>query len=78
MSIWKLIDTIVLAKHMVRFAAWPGGNRTLSIYVGNKQHLYNGSFEEIEVAVLKDFGHLLSTPKPSLPKLPPLPGLPKL
>jgi hypothetical protein len=74
-DLYRAIDKAIELKHMVRFAAWPGGARSLGIYIDEDQYLYDGTIEEIESAVRKDLPHLL-TPKPS--KLPPLPGLPRL
>lgn len=75
-NLYKLIDKLIEMKYMVRFAAWPGGARSLAVYASpeqSEQYLYEGTLEEIERNVFKDFGHFLN-PAPTVRSIPLPPG----
>lgn len=73
-DLYSVLDKVIERKWMVRFAAWPGGHRHIAIYDSekqSKQHLYEAeSMEELEVAVLKDWKHLLTRVPPGFPRPP--------
>ena len=82
-DLWTIIEELKNRKHMVRMALFPGGNLNLAVYDSEKQmmqYMYDHySFEELEAAVKKDWGHLIISARPlETPKTLPRPaGFPK-
>lgn len=86
-DLWRVIEACKAKGHMVRLAFFPGGNMNVAIYDSekqSKQYMYDKfNYEDLEKAIMKDWGHLIKTPSEIkgatiLPSFPLPAGFPKL
>jgi hypothetical protein len=85
-DLYKILDSLIADKVMVRFNSFPGGSINVSIHVFKPKelnYLYDvDSIDEIEKKIVADFRHLIKTPSEMrgiaiLPPMPTPPGFPR-
>jgi hypothetical protein len=85
-DLYKILDTLIADKVMVRFNSFPGGSINVSIHVFKPKelnYLYDAdSIDEIEKKIVTDFRHLIVPVSFSIPtghpsKMPTPPGFPR-